>query len=217
MKSREARKREAWMIIGGMGGTVAILLVLLGVVEASVSGLSSEGLLQATILSLTAIIVFWYAKETQRLREAAQQQIEAQQRPFVIVTPETPKGDLERLKIQNIGNSAAINIRIVLDGEPTILPILVKDESVAGPVLPIDHDRITQGLAAAQRRYREEKKYPENLYGLRFHLRDTSITDGFQFTVEYKNVAMESYETVEKLWPHGFEIIHSGKRLPLNS
>jgi predicted RNA-binding protein with TRAM domain len=196
-------------------------------------GQTFTGLLQVIVLSITAYIVWKYTKETERLRleaqkqvgaahkqiEVAQQQvaetqrqIEVQQRPFVILTPEARQGDLKGLKVQNIGNSAAINIRIVLDGEPTILPVLVQGESIAGPVIPIDQGDIAQAQAATQRRYREE-----NPYDLRFPLRDESITDGFQFIVQYQNVAMEPYETVERLWPCGFEIIRSGKRVASNS
>jgi hypothetical protein len=212
VRSREERQRGAWRLIAGVTGTVAVLLVLLAAVEASVDGQIIAGFLQAAILSVTAVIVWWYTKETQGLREAAQQQIEVQQRPFVILTPDARQRDLKELKIQNIGNSAAINIRIVLDGEPTILPILVQGESRTGPVIPIDQGGIAQALAATQRRYREE-----NPYDLSFPLRDESITDGCQFIVQYQNVAMESYETVGKLWPCGFEIIRSGKRVASDS
>jgi hypothetical protein len=212
VRSREERQRRAWKLIAGVTGTVAILLVLLAAVEASVDGQTIAGFLQAVILLGTAGIVWWYTKETQRLREAAQQQIEVQQRPFVILTPDVRQGDLKGLKVQNIGNSAAINMRIVLDGEPTILPVLVQGERIAGPVIPIDQGGIAQAQAATQRRYREE-----NPYDLSFPLRDESITDGFQFIVQYQNVAMEPYETVERLWPCGFEIIRSGKRVASNS
>lgn len=206
MRSREERQCGAWRLIAGVTGTVAILLALLAAVEASVDGPTIAGFLQAAILLGTAVIVGRYTKETQGLREAAQQQIEVQQRPFVILTPDARQGDLKGLKIQNIGNSAAVNIRIVLDGEPTILPILVQGESRTGPVIPIDQDGITQAVAATQRRYREE-----NPYALSFPLRDKSITDGCQFTIQYQNVAMDPYETVGKLWPHGVEISRSGK------
>jgi hypothetical protein len=46
------------------------------------------GFAQVVVLSVTAVIVWWYTRETQRLRKAAEQQIEVQQRPFIIVTPE---------------------------------------------------------------------------------------------------------------------------------
>jgi hypothetical protein len=200
----------------GAIGTVAVLLVLLAAVEASVEGQTVAAFLQAAIMAGTAVIVWWYTKETQGLRETAQQQVretqrqtEVQQRPFVIVTPEASQGILDRLRVHNIGTSAAINIRIVIGEEPIILPVLSQGESMAGPVIPIDQGGITQAIHATQERYGEE-----NTYDLRFPLRDASLTNGFQFRVEYQNVAMESYETKEKLWPHGFEIIHSGKRIP---
>jgi len=203
--SREARQCEAWRLIAGAAVVVAVLLVFWAAVDGSMTWLL---FFQTIAAFVTAGIVWWYTKETQRLREAAQRQIEVQQRPFVILTPDVQQDVLKGLKVQNIGNSAAINIRIVLDGEPTILPILVQGKTVTGPVIPIDQGGIAQALAENQRRYREE-----NSYDLSFPLRDESITDGFQFTVEYQNVAMELYETVEKLWPHGFEIICSGKRV----
>jgi hypothetical protein len=212
VRSREARWRKAQRLIIGEVMAVAVLFVLWAVVEASTDGQTIAAFLQAAILLGTAGILLWYTKETQRLRVTAQQQVEVQQRPFVILTPEVRQGDLKGLKVQNIGNSAAINIRIVLDGEPTILPILVQGESIAGPVIPIDQGGIAQAVAATQGHYREE-----NSYDLRFPLRDESITHGFQVTVQYQNVAMEPYETVEKLWSCGFEIICSGKRVVSSS
>ena len=84
-------------LIAGEMGTVAILLVLLAAVEASVDGQTIAGFLQATILLGTAGIVWWYTKETQRLREAAQGQTEitqqifdASHRPYVTVKAEEP-------------------------------------------------------------------------------------------------------------------------------
>jgi hypothetical protein len=212
VKSWEARRREARYWIMGLIVAVGVLLVFWAVVDGPQEWTKHQAVaayLQTIILLGTAGIVWWYTEETRRLREAAQQQIEVQQRPFVIVTPETPQGTLDRLRVHNIGNSAALNVCILIDGESITFPKLLKGENVAGPVIPTDQGGITQAIHATQERYGEE-----NTYDLRFPLRDASLTNGFQFTVEYQNVAMESYETKEKLWPRGFEIIHSGKRVP---
>jgi hypothetical protein len=164
------------------------------------------GFAQVVVLSVTAVIVWWYTRETQRLRKAAEQQIEVQQRPFIIVTPEEREGVLEKLRIHNIGNSAAINIHLMIDGKSITLPVLRRGQRMSGPVIPAESDATTQAIHASRRYYSEP-----NPYHLGFRLSNASITDGFQFTVKYRNVAMECYETVEKLWPRGFEIIDSGK------
>lgn len=183
--------------------------LLLAVVEASMDWPTILGLTQVVVLAVTAVSVFWYTWETQRLRKAAEQQIEVQQRPFIILTPEEREGVLEKLKIHNIGNSAAINIHLTIDGKSITLPVLRRGQGMSGPVIPAESDSITQALRTNRRYYGEA-----NPYHLGFRLSNASITDGFQFTVKYRNVAMECYETVEKLWPRGFEIIHSGKREP---
>jgi hypothetical protein len=87
-------------------------------------GPTMVGFAQVVVLSVTAVIVWWYTRETQRLRKAAEQQIEVQQRPFIIVTPEEHEGVLEKLRIHNIGNSAAINIHLMIDGKSITLPVL---------------------------------------------------------------------------------------------
>jgi hypothetical protein len=70
------------------------------------------------VLALTAWILGWYTKETYRLRRESERQTELLLRPFVIAefvpTPEPAAPVL--FKVQNIGNSAALNIKIsVLD------------------------------------------------------------------------------------------------------
>ncbi len=57
------------------------------------------------ILSLTAIIVFWYTLETKRLSDLSKKQIEINIRPILI-----PKWDGRILRLKNIGKSPAINI-----------------------------------------------------------------------------------------------------------
>jgi hypothetical protein len=102
VRSREERQCVAWRLIAGETWIVAILLVLLAAVEASVDGQTIAGFLQATILLGTAGIVWWYTKETQRLREAAQGQTEitqqifdASHRPYVTVKAEEPNAAIQ--------------------------------------------------------------------------------------------------------------------------
>jgi hypothetical protein len=97
MRSRGDRQREARQLIAGMAGTVAMLLVLLALVNASVDGLTVATFLQTAVLLGTAGIVWFYTKETQRLRETAQQQVklmqqtfESSQRPYVAMMAERP-------------------------------------------------------------------------------------------------------------------------------
>lgn len=93
---------------------------------------------------MTVVSIWWYTRETQRLRKAAEQQIEVQQRPFIIVTPEEREGVLEKLRIHNIGNSAAINTYFMIDGKSITRPVLQRGQRMSGPVIPAESDSTTQ-------------------------------------------------------------------------
>jgi hypothetical protein len=142
MKSHEARRREAWRLMAWEIGAVVVLLVLWATVEASMDGATVASFMQVAVLIGTAVIVWWYTKETQRLRETAQQQVEAahqqievQQRPLIIVEPQ--RSDL--LIVRNIGNSAAMNITIrAVKGPSTVMIPLLTHGS--GTSIGIDTD-----------------------------------------------------------------------------
>jgi hypothetical protein len=119
MKSHEARRREAWRLMAWETGAVVVLLVLWATVEASMDGATVASFMQVAVLIGTAGIVWWYTKETQRLRETAQQQvaetkrqIEVQLRPYLVAIPlPLGTGTLAIFFVHNIGNGAALNIR----------------------------------------------------------------------------------------------------------
>jgi hypothetical protein len=121
MKSREIRRREAWKIIAGATETVAVLLLLLAAVEASMEGQTVAAFLQAAILLVTAIIVWRYTRETHQLRETAQQQLkhtrdqsETMQRPSLFLFDKTT-GDHRSLYAENLGYGPAMNIvRVII-------------------------------------------------------------------------------------------------------
>src|SRR5262245_4813068 len=66
------------------------------------------------VLALTAWIIGWYTKETYRLRRESERQTELMLRPFVLAefVSTTEPGPPVVFKVHNIGNSAAINIKI---------------------------------------------------------------------------------------------------------
>jgi hypothetical protein len=76
--------------------------------------------INAAILFWTGIVIAIYTRETYKLREVAQKQIELQQRPFVIFeigSYESEYGDDRQYRIRNIGVGTAINV-CVLDIYP---------------------------------------------------------------------------------------------------
>jgi hypothetical protein len=102
--------------------------------------------LQTLVFAVTGLIVWWYAKETQRLRvqsqnqveaihqqievsqqqvKVTQEQIEVMQRPFIVISPIWYENSIQKIKVRNIGNSAAINIEIIRDAHhKAIIPII---------------------------------------------------------------------------------------------
>jgi hypothetical protein len=169
-------------------------------------------LLNTVILAITAGIVLWYTWETKRLRETAQQQVEAayqqievQQRPFVIV--EAPRAD--SLIACNVGNSAAIKIQIrVANGPSTVMIPLLTPGSGTG--IGID----TNGEALdthARLRFWTERGLLGQVYAL--FIDQDSIRNGYTLYIEYHNVAMKEYKTEERVTSGGFEIICSRPRV----
>jgi hypothetical protein len=126
-------------------------------VEASVEGPTIAGFLQAAILLGTAGIVWWYTKETQRLRETAQQQVEVQQRPLIIIEPQFSEGALSLLIVRNVGNSAAINVTVVKDASTVRISLLTPGSGTSVRI-ETDTEAISQILRsrAASRALREE-------------------------------------------------------------
>src|SRR5215510_3734605 len=92
-------------------------------------GPESLNLLNDIILLGTALVLIWYTYETYKLREAAEKQIELQQSPLVIIEAQRP----DALTVLNIGNSAAINIKIGVANDPsTVMIPLLKPGSGLG-------------------------------------------------------------------------------------
>jgi hypothetical protein len=169
-------------------------------------------LLNTVILAITVGIVFWYTWETKRLRETAQQQVEAayqqievQQRPLVIV--EAPRSD--SLIVRNIGNSAAINIKITVANGPStvMIPLLTPGSGIG---IGID----TNGEALdtlARLRFWTEQGLLGQVYAL--FIDQDSIRNGYTLHIEYQNVSMHAYVIEERVTSGGFEIIHSRPRV----
>jgi hypothetical protein len=163
--------------------------------------------LNNVILAITAVILWWYTRETKRLRETAQrqveaayQQIEVQQRPLVII--EAPRPD--SLILRNVGNSAAINIKIgVANGPSTIMIPLLTPGSGRG--IGVD----TNGEAVDTRsrlRFWTDQGLLGQVYALFI---DQDSIQNYTLHIEYQNVAMQAYVVEERVTSGGFEIISS--------
>jgi hypothetical protein len=195
VRSREIRRREACRLIVGAAVVVAVLFVFWAAVEGSMMWLM---FFQTIAAFVTAGIVWWYTKETQRLRETAQQQVEAtyqqievQQRPLVIVEPQ--RSDL--LIIHNIGNSAAINIKIrVAKGPSTVMiPLLTHSSGIS---IRIDTDGEALHARSNLRAWVEEGLLSHD-YAL--FIDHDSIRNGYTLHIEYQNVAMHVYVIEERV------------------
>ncbi len=167
--------------------------------------------LNTLILAITAVIVWWYTWETRRLRETAQrqvevayQQIEVQQRPLVIIKAQQPGP----LTVLNIGNSAAINIKIgVANGPSTVMIPLLTPGS--GSSIGVDTNDGTPDTRSRLGFYTDLGFGEVNA----LFIDQDSIRNGYTLHIEYQNVAMHAYVTDESITPEGFEIIHSGRHV----
>lgn len=96
-----------------------------------VTGLSSVG--QLIVLIVTACFVYRYLKETEKLRLAAQAQVEATFRPAIIAIAD---GSLDRdPKLENIGNGPAVEVEwfLVRGSLKGTLPIMLTHKPVDLP------------------------------------------------------------------------------------
>lgn len=183
MKSREDRRREARGFIAEAALVVAVLLVFWAAVEGSTTWLMFFPTIAAFV---TAGIVWWYTKETQQLRETAQQQVEAahqqievQQRPLVIAEPRRS----DSLIVRNIGNSAAMNITIRVAKSPSIvmIPLLTPGSGIG-----IGIDTNGEALDTRSRlRFWTEQGLLGQDYAL--FIDQDSIQNGYTLHVEYQN------------------------------
>jgi hypothetical protein len=184
-------------------------------------------------MGTTAVIVYYYTRETKRLRQEAQRQVEAtqrqidvsqqqvkttqeqieiSQRPFVVIDPQWRREHLQTLKLRNIGNSAAINVEVIAGQYRVNVPILESQEMVVVEVCEDDPKMMalellqTKVLGGPEQEAPREKRI--------FRLDPTSRSRGLILKIEYCNVAMMQYHTTEKILPTGVIIESSGKMGP---
>ena len=180
--------------------------------------------IQTIIVGITAWIVWRYTRETQRLREVAQnqvevsqqqlnatqKQIEAMQRPFIVVDAERREGGrLYLLNFRNIGNSAAVNVEGIYGQYNVKIPIIESQENVSVDVHQVDSPVSLGDAVEETLEIRKESKYE-------FPLDAASITGGFILKIEYCNVAMMQYHTTQKVLPERVIIESSEKMGPDN-
>jgi hypothetical protein len=128
MKSQEARKREGRTIAVCWGGIAAVSLLLWPILDSSSATFILE-CLQALTLAITGVIVWYYTRETKRLREEAQRQTAQLLRPFVFITAAWSPEALAGVQLGNIGNSAAINVTVEIEAHRLIIPVLHAGQS----------------------------------------------------------------------------------------
>jgi len=155
------------------------------------------------VLTATLVALVWYTWETHRLRRETQRQVEVQQRPFVILEPtaRTHSGDLLGLKMKNIGNGTAVNIRVGSDPDSAAIPFLAKGETCLL--------RIQTAFRQEQPRTPPTLALGDNEYNL--FLDPASARDTAVFTIQFQNVQMQQYLVKERIASRGVEILCSGR------
>jgi hypothetical protein len=167
---------------------------------------------QPVILAITGGILWWYTKETQRLRKTAelqikttQEQIETIQRPFVVITPKWHQGSLTAFIVGNIGNSVTVNVELIYGKHRLMIPTLKTKEEIRVDVL---EDGENLGGRHAERRFTENEPV--------YTLDKTSLKEVIM-KIEYCNVAMMQYSTTQKILPEKVITESSGKMGVYNS
>jgi hypothetical protein len=181
---------------------------------------------QAGILAISAWIVWKYTKETQRLRQTAQgqvevsreqvkvsqEQIETMQRPFIVVEPVWQEGRLDRLKFRNVGNSAAVNM-VAICGENSVKISLI--------------EKLEEFSMSVQEDAESSKKFAQELEEMTQGLKNESeftisnvlfvdpqlIPKGINLRIKYDNVAMMQYYTDQEILRDKVIIKSSGRFL----
>jgi hypothetical protein len=125
---------------------------------------------------------------------------EIQQWPFVILESarRTHSGDLLGLKMKNIGNSAAINIRVGNNPDSAAIPSLDKGETCLLRIPP------TFSLANLPILTLVDDEY--NLF-----LDPTSARAAVVLKVKFQNIQMQPYFVETRIALDGCKILHSGR------
>lgn len=185
--------------------------------------------IQAVILAVTAGIIWWYTKETQKLRQTAQQQvaaahqqtqeiqrqIEVQLRPFLVVTARWHGRQPGLLIVQNVGNGAAINILISRGESYLRIPFVPQGGRIEVPVTtPTGDLRVTYVL--------EDPLHGNYRFPVE-ELDEVQFEQGVHLSIFYNNVEYDNtglsteqhqYRTNIRLRPSGVELLSSWK-IPL--
>ena len=173
---------------------------------------SHLSIMSCVVLFWTMVTVIWYSWETSRLRKVGQQQIEVQQRPFVVLEIGNfyTKDLLIKysFRMRNVGVSTAINVRVMdvfpegsdygyrfftgLQGPQDSIPVLAaQGVEYVYPKRIIREDKpvVTESIQ-------------EDLESLEFICR-----------VQFHNIEMTSYFILQKASQGQIEILDSG---PIN-
>lgn len=145
-------------------------------------------LLQTVILLFTGMVVAWYTWETKRLREAAQQQLELQSRPFLVLSPKTKEFTLE-----NVGNGPALNVQICD-------VLMRRDEFEVKIHFPESVPLIRAGERVPVRAESSVNGSPFNDF-FTAHLDPQFATQVLDIRIEYDNLALDRYSVIQTTSP----------------
>lgn len=110
----------------------------------SSGGSQTDVWLEILVLSITAALVAWYAVETTRLRRESGRQTENALRPAIVPIFEEAQGR-HILKVKNVGNATAFNVRIQPIhhefGKPNVL---IHHETRFNPIDFLEKDQVAE-------------------------------------------------------------------------
>ncbi len=159
---------------------------------------------------VTIVLIWYYAYQTKKLRDAASDQVKAmlqqveetqrhtevQQRPFVIIKSAQYNREFKAFNVQNIGNSVAIDISITHDNSSINIPFLrtVDNEDINVKMSPTPVNDPSLGG-------RSNGRYEILLYE---HVIDK---DYIIFDIEFKNVEEKLYTIRVRVTPETIEFV----------
>ena len=167
-------------------------------------------MVQALSLVTTIPLIWHYAHQTKKLRDAASDQVKAmlqqveetqrhtevQQRPFVIIQSAQYDREFKAFNVQNIGNSLAMDINITHDNSSINIPFLrtVDDENINVKISPTPVNEPSKGG-------RSNGHYEMLLY------QEEINKDYLIFRVEFKNVEEKFYTNNVRATPDTIELL----------
>jgi len=162
----------------------------------SSGGSQMGGWVEIVVPLVTAVLVAWYAVETTRLRRETVRQTEIALRPAIVpIFEEAPGRHI--LKVKNVGNATAFNVRIQTIhhefGKPNVL---IRHETQFNPIDFLEKDQVAE---VRFQEYSNGKPTDESVIQNKFF--PTLVTSPTTVMIFFDNVEGGSYESETRIEP----------------